>query len=100
MTLHLYSLKNRLSGIYERPVAEIYDSKEYFEFLSQSLACASVPELNRYKEYDVYEVGTMESKNGVITPSAVDFVGSLEALCVGYIACKDKKDEQRSEVGA
>ena len=100
MTLHLYSLKNRLSGIYERPVAEVYDSKEYFEYLSQSLAVASVPELERYKEYDVYEIGVMESKSGIIIASSVDFVGSLEALCVGYIACKDKKDEQRSEVGA
>lgn len=99
MTLHLYSLKNRLSGIYERPVAEVYDSKEYFEYLSQSLALAEVPELNRYKEYDVYEVATMDSKSGIVVPGSVEFVGSLEALCTGYIACKDKKDEQRSEVG-
>lgn len=100
MMLHLYSLKNRLSGIYERPVAEVYDSKEYFEYLSQSLALAEVPELYRYKEYDVYEVGTMDSKSGVITASNIDFVGSLESLCSSYIAVKSKKVDDNEQVGA
>lgn len=101
MKLHLYSLKNRLSGIYERPVAEIYDSKEYFEYLGQSLALAEVPVLERYKEYDIYSLGTLDSKTGVINPG-VDFVGTLEGLCLTYIASKSKKETENgsSEVGA
>lgn len=97
MKLYLYSLRNRLSGIYERPVAEIYDNKEYIESLAQSLALAEIEVLSRYKEYDVYCLGFMDSKTGHIT-SNVDYLDTLEALCTGYIAAKEKKsDGQVSE---
>lgn len=97
MKLHLYSLRNRLSGIYERPVAEIYDQKEYIESLTQSLALATVDVLSRYKEFDVYCLGFMDSKTGHIT-SNVDFLESLEGVCSSYIAAKENKsDGQASE---
>lgn len=101
MRLYLYSLKNRLSGIYERPVAEIYDSKDYFEYLGQSLALAEVPVLERYKEYDIYCLGNLDSKTGDIK-SGVEFVGTLEGICLTYIAAKSKKETENgsSEVGA
>lgn len=101
MILYLYSLKNRLSGIYERPVAEIYDSKDYFEYLGQSLALADVPVLERYKEYDIYCLGNLDSKTGDIK-SGVEFVGTLEGICLTYIAAKSKKETENgsSEVGA
>lgn len=98
MKLYLYSLKNRLSGIFERPVAEIYDEKEYPEYLAQSLALAEVSVLNRYKEYDIYCLGTMDSKSGTIV-SSCDFVGSLESLCVTYIASKETKDVGKEDIG-
>lgn len=91
MILHLYSLKNRLSGIYERPVAEIYDHGEYIESLGQSLALAEIEVLNRYKEYDVYSLGTLDSKTGEIV-SSVEFVGTLEGVCLTYITAKEKKE--------
>ena len=99
MILHLYSLKNRLSGIYERPVAEIYDHEEYIESLGQSLALADVEVLARYKEYDVYSLGTMESKTGEII-NCVEFVGTLEGLCTTYIAAKEKKSDVGKETRA
>ena len=87
MKLYLYGLKNRLSGLFERPVAEIYDPKEYGEYLTQSLALAGIPELNRYKEYDVFCLGCMETKSGEIV-GQVDFIVSLDAMCTAYIAAK------------
>ena len=93
MKLYLYSLKNRLSGIFERPVAEIYDLQQYSESLFQSLALADIQTLNRYKEFDVYCLGFLDSKTGHIT-SNVDFLTSLESMCAGYIAAKSKKDDE------
>lgn len=98
MKLYLYSLKNRLSGIYERPVAEVYDEKDYPEFLAQSLALAEVSVLARYKEYDIYCLGIMDSKSGSIT-SCCDFVGSLEPVCLSYIASKETKNVGKEEAG-
>ena len=98
MKLYLYSLKNRLSGLFERPVAEIYDEKEYPEYLAQSLALADVDVLARYKEYDVYCLGTLDNKSGVIV-SSCDFISSLEPLCVSYIASKEIKDVGKEDVG-
>lgn len=97
MILHLYSLKNRLSGIYERPVAEAYDPKEYMDALSQSLAVAEVPVLNFYKEFDVYCLGILDTKSGEISQTEVEFVGSCESVCLTFIAAKEKKNVQ--EVG-
>lgn len=94
MTLYLYSLRNRLSGIFERPVAEIYDNKEYIEYLGQSLALAEKDVLIRYKEYDVYCLGKLDSKTGHIT-SNVDFLETLEGMCTVYIAAKEKKSDEQ-----
>lgn len=96
MKLYLYSLKNRLSGIYERPVAEVYDPVQYLESLAQSLALAEVPVLERYKEFDVYCLGVLESKSGEISP-AVDFVGSIEGVCLQYINAKKVKENVGEE---
>lgn len=95
MKLYLYSLKNRLSGIYERPVAEKFEPVEYLEYLGQSLAVAEVPQLNFYKQFDVYCLGVLESKSGEIATS-VDFVGTLEPVCETYILAKaGNKDGQK-----
>lgn len=89
MKLNLYALKNRLSGIFERPFAEVYDEKEYPELLAQSLALANPVELNRHKEFDLYKVGVIDSKSGEITDTKVEFVCSLEQMCLTYITNKE-----------
>lgn len=88
MIYHVYSLKNRLSGIFERPFAEHYDSKEYPELLTQSLAVADIDSLNRHKEYDLYYNGTFDSVSGAITVCPVEFVISLEPICLDFISKK------------
>lgn len=96
MILNLYSLKNRLSGIYERPVAEIVESKDYIESLARTLASQSVESLNFYKEFDAYFIGTFDTKSAVITPCD-EFVGSLEGICLSFIGAKSEKvNEQES----
>lgn len=97
MMLHMYALKNRLSGIYERPITEKFDDKEYVEFLCASLAMASVEDLSRHKEFDVYKVGSYESKSGVITSCDPVFVCSLEDICLNFINAKVKKNERSEE---
>ena len=97
MILNLYALKNRLSGIFERPFAEIYDEKEYPELLAQSLALANPVELNRHKEFDLYKVGVIDSKSGEITDAHVEFVCSLEQMCLTYLANKEGNDNVRKE---
>lgn len=92
MKLNLYVLKNRLSGIYEKPICELADSKEYAEMLTQSLALAPVDALNLHKEYDIYFVGSYESKSGVITSCDPEFVMSLESICLNYLAAKEVKE--------
>ena len=66
MILNLYSLKNRLSGIYERPVAENCEVKDYIESLARTLASQPVDSLNFYKEFDAYFVGTFDTKSAII----------------------------------
>lgn len=87
MILNLYSLKNRLSGIYERPVAEQCETKDYIESLARTLASQPVDSLNFYKEFDAYFVGTFDTKSAVITVSN-EFVGSLEGICLSFIGAK------------
>ena len=102
MILHAFALKNRLSGIYERPFCEPYDVKEYADVLAQSLALASVEELRRHREFDVYCVGTFDSKEGFFVPFQ-EFVMSLESLCNSYIAYKENQDvreEKKDDIRA
>ena len=97
MILNLYSLKNRLSGIYERPVAEQCDVKDYIESLARTLASQPVDSLNFYKEFDAYFVGTFDTKSAEIKP-AEEFVGSLEGICLSFIGAKsgDKNGEDKA----
>lgn len=88
MIYSVYGLKNRLSGVFERPITEKYDIKEYPELLRQSLALADIEKLNIHKEYDLYFLGTFDSISGSITSSSCEFVMSLEQLCNDYIARK------------
>lgn len=97
MIYHVYSLKNRLSGIYEKPFAEHFDSKEYPEMLTQALALADVEALNRHKEYDLYYLGTFDSVSGAIKSQPVEFIVSLEAICLSFIS--KKSVEKVSENG-
>lgn len=99
MKLYLYSLKNRLSGQFERPVAEVYEPKVYPEYLGQSLALAEVEVLTRYKEYDVYCLGILDTKTGHIT-SNVDFLETLEGMCLSYIAAKSKETSEHERKDA
>ena len=87
MIMYLYSLKNRLSGIYERPVAEQCESKDYIESLSRTLASQPVESLNFYKEFDAYFVGTFDTKSAEVKPCS-EFLGSLESICLGFISIK------------
>lgn len=95
MILHIYGLKNRLSGIFEKPVTELHDEKEYCELLTQSLAMADPVVLARHKEYDVYHLGTIETKTGEIAASGVEFVMSLEQVCEQYILAKEGANNGR-----
>lgn len=99
MKLNLYSLKNRLSGFFERPVAEMSEPNDYLEGLAQSLALAPITELERYKEYDVYYFGKFDNKSGDIFPSN-EFVGSLEAICIGYLDHKKEAANGKEERAA
>lgn len=96
MILNLYSLKNRLSGIYERPVAEQCEIKDYIENLARTLASQPVDSLNFYKEFDAYFVGTFDTKSAEIKP-AIEFVGSLEGICLSFIGAKEIKDGGKQE---
>ena len=91
MTLHIYAMKNRLSGIFERPFAENVDPKVYPELLAQSLALAPVEALVRHGEFDIYYLGTFDSKSGSLVSGSCDFVMSLEQLCNSYINAKKEK---------
>ena len=97
MMLYIYGLKNRLSGIFERPFAEPYDAQEYCDVLQQSLALASVDDLSRHAEYDVYSLGSIDNKSGEIV-SSIEFVMSLETLCKAYILLKEKKDSKDESI--
>lgn len=105
MILTMYVLKNRLSGIYEKPISELAEPKEYCEMLLQSLAVAPVNMLELHKEYDLYKVGTYNSQSGEITSCSPEFVMSLESICLSYLAAKEKKvnvgrDEDREEAAS
>lgn len=95
MTKYLYALKNRLSGIYENPTCEKYDEKEYPELLAQSLAVAPVEMLELHKEFDLYRVGTFDTKSGECQVDAPEFIMSLEGLCLQYLAVKVKSNVGR-----
>lgn len=96
MILHVYGMKNRLSGIFEKPFAELADPTEYSEQLFQSLALAPVDALQLHKEFDLYCLGTIDSKSGEIVPS-VSFVCSLEQMCLSLISSKEVKKEVSDE---
>lgn len=91
MILNCYVLKNRLSGIFEKPITELAEPKEYCEMLVQSLALAPVQMLDLHKEYDLYHVGTFDSQSGEIASIAPEFVMSLESICLSYLTQKEKK---------
>lgn len=101
MKLYLYAMKNRLSGVFEKPITEKFDEKEYPELLAQSLALAPIDALLTHKEFDVYKVGEYESKSGEISNCEVSFVMSLESICTQYIEHKKGesyvREESRSE---
>ena len=90
MTKNLFVLKNRLSGIFENPTCEMYDQKEYPELLAQSLAVAPVNMLELHKEFDLYFIGTFDTKSGECQVDAPQFIMSLEPLCLQYLASKVK----------
>ena len=97
MILTMYVLKNRLSGIYEKPLCDLAEPKEYCEMLMQSLAVAPVNMLLLHKEYDLYSIGSFNSQSGEVTSSSPEFVMSLEGICLKYLAFKEKKDVRREE---
>lgn len=97
MTLHIYALKNRLTGLYSRPITEQYKPEEYEEFLIATLANASLEDLNLHKEYDVYYLGEFDTKSAVINYTKVEFVLSLESICLNYISKKVKVDNDGKE---
>lgn len=97
MILTMYVLKNRLSGIFEKPIVELAEPKEYCEMLTQSLAVAPVNMLELHKEYDLYTVGTFNSQSGEVTSISPEFVMSLEGICLTYLTAKVKKDVGREE---
>lgn len=84
MKLHVYGFKNRLTGKFEKPVSEIYESKDYIEFLLQGLSMAQVAELSRYKEYAVYDLGSFDTETGALV-SCNDFVCDLEPMILPLI---------------
>lgn len=91
MILHMYAMKNRLSGIFEKPFLEPYAPDEYPDLLRQSLAVAPVDALRLHREFDVYYLGRFESKTAVIELTGVEFVESLEQVCDVYILAKEAK---------
>lgn len=91
MILNIYAMKNRLTGIFDRPFAEGVEVKDYPEAISQALSLADPVALNRHKEYDVYCLGTFDTKTAEIK-SCVDFVVSLEQICISFLEKKVSKD--------
>ena len=94
MILNVFVLKNRLTGIYGSPFCEKCEVKDYPEAIGEVLAASSLEVLERQKEFDVYTIGTFDTKSGECQVVAPDFVLSLEPLCEGLITVKTKKDDK------
>ena len=94
MTLYVYALKNRLSGVFEKPVFERFERDEYPELLTQSLALAEKGQLRIHKEYDLYLIGTYDTVTGLVNSlSSADFICSLEPICERYLSSKKGEAE-------
>lgn len=97
MKFYLYGFKNRLLGQFDRPVAELVEPKDYEANISMGLVAADRSALERTKEFDVYCLGEVDVKSGEVK-SCLDFVCSLEPICLKIIEHKEKKDVGDSEV--
>lgn len=84
MILFIYGLKNRLVGQFEKPFAEGIEPKNYIDQLALSISVADPATLTRYKEYDLYCLGTLDNKSGELK-ACIEFVGSLEPICVSLL---------------
>ena len=73
MILTIYAMKNRLTGVFERPFVEQVEVKDYPEAITQGLSLADSVALTRHKEFDVYCLGSFDTKTAEIK-SCVDFV--------------------------
>lgn len=91
MILNIYAMKNRLTGTFDRPFCEQCQVADYPEAIAQALSLADPVALNRHKEYDVYCLGTFDTKTAEIK-SCVDFVVSLEQICISFLEKKVSKD--------
>lgn len=96
MILTIYAMKNRLTGIFEKPFAEGVDVKDYPEALTQALSLADPVALERHKEFDVYCLGSFDTKTAEIK-SCVDFVMSLEQVCLSLLEKKNVRENRESE---
>lgn len=91
MKFYIYGFKNRLLGQFDRPVAELVEPKDYEANISLGLVAADRTALDRTKEFDVYCLGEFDVKSGEVK-TCLDFVCSLEPICLKIIEHKDKKD--------
>ena len=89
MTFYIYGLKNRLLGLFENPISDDKAPSDYLDGISLSLVSCDVNVLARYKEFDVYHLGTFDSKSGEVKP-CLDFLGSLEPICLRLIEHKSE----------
>lgn len=96
MILHIYGFKNRKVGVFDGRIStELSEGKDFIEGLSLALSSADPAVLLRYQEMDVYELGILETKTGVIE-SHCDFVSSLEPICLSLMKGSEK-DGRESE---
>lgn len=96
MILNIYAMKNRLTGVFDRPFVEQVDVSDYAEAITQALSLASPVELSRHKEYDVYSLGKFDTKTAEIK-SCCEFVVSLEPICLALVKVKEIQDVREQE---
>lgn len=96
MTFYVYGLKNRLVGQFEKPFSEAIEPKEYIDQLTLSMSVADPAILNRYKEYDLYCLGSVDNKTGEVITSC-SFIASLEPICLSILDHKANENGRKQE---
>lgn len=94
MIFYVYGLKNRLVGQFEKPFSEAIEPKEYIDQLTLSIAVADLVTLNRYKEYDLYCLGSVDNKTGDVI-SSCSFIASLEPICLSILDHKESENGRK-----
>lgn len=92
MISHVYCFKRKSAGFAFNPVYSILDKKQYLDSLNQSLYDLSFDELEKYKDLELYYLGTFENVS-LKLEVANEFVQDMASLASAAQAFKKKGDE-------